>query len=114
MEKDQKDNLSKSIRQLMENEKSNIKINNENFDKEPEEKNINNKGNAIDNDLDNLDINSEKSKCSYQSMFSIISKSDSDENLNLVNSNIVNNINEVNKDISYQSFMSKVSQSSIS
>ena len=114
MEKDQKDNLSKSIRQLMENEKSNIKINNENFDKEPEEKNINNKGNAIDNDLDNLDINSEKSKCSYQSMFSIISKSDSDENLNLVDSNIVNNINEVNKDISYQSFMSKVSQSSIS
>lgn len=61
------------------------------------------------NDFDNLDINSEKSQRSYQSIFSIISKNDSNENLNeLESSNIINNNNcVIKRNVSFQSFMSK-------
>ena len=109
MEKIQTNNLSLSIKKLMSNEKcSKINDDIENVF----ENNENNCGDDINNDLDNLDINSEKSKQSYRSMFSIISKNESDEKSNEIDSSNIKNC-EVNKEISYKSFMSQSSFSSI-
>lgn len=54
---------------------------------------------------DNLDINPEKSKYSYQSIFSIISKYDSNDNFNIINSKLVNNKNKINIVISNYLYM---------
>ena len=110
MEKQQNNsNLSLSIIKLMNNENNN-KINND-YNENEIEKNLNDYDNISNIDLDNLDINSEQSKQSYRSMFSIISKNDSDLNQNeLESSNIKNS--EINKDLSYKSFMSQSSLSS--
>ena len=108
MEKIQNNNLSLSIQKLMGNENSS-KTNDdiENVFKNNE----NNCGDDINNDSDNLDINSEQSKQSYRSMFSIISKNESDEKSNEIDSSSIKNC-EVNKEISYKSFMSQSSLSS--
>ena len=110
MEKQQNNsNLSLSIIKLTNNENNN-KINNY-YNENENEKNLNDYDNISNIDLDNLDINSEQSKQSYRSMFSIISKNDSDLNQNeLESSNIKNS--EINKDLSYKSFMSQSSLSS--
>ena len=109
MEKIQTNNLSLSIKKLMSNEKcSKINDDIENVF----ENNENNCGDDINNDLDNLDINSEQSKQSYRSMFSIISKNESDEKSNEIDSSNTKNC-EVNKEISYKPFMSQSSFSSI-
>ena len=110
MEKQQNNsNLSLSIIKLMNNENNN-KINND-YNENEIEKNLNDYDNISNVDLDNLDINSEQSKQSHRSMFSIISKNDSDLNQNeLESSNIKNS--EINKDLSYKSFMSQSSLSS--
>ena len=109
MEKIQNNNLSLSIQKLMGNENSS-KTNDdiENVFKNNE----NNCGDDINNDSDNLDINSEQSKQSYRSMFSIISKNESDEKSNEIDSSSIKNC-EVNKEISYKSFMSQSSFNSI-
>ena len=112
MEKQPNNNISITIKKLME-----IDNNNKNI-KEFKENNIN-ESNIINSkdDFDNLDINSEKSRKSYQSMFSIISKNENDNSDTLKepmdSSNITNKNSEIDRDISFQSFMSKNSESNI-
>ena len=108
MEKIQNNNLSLSIQKLMVNENCS-KINDDT--KNVLENNENNCGDEINTNSDNLDINSEQSKQSYRSMFSIISKNESDEKSNEIDSSSIKNC-EVNKEISYKSFMSQSSLSS--
>ena len=114
MEKPPKSNISLTIKKLMESEKNNKNINNIN---EYKENIIENNINHNKDDFDNLDINSEQSHKSYQSMFSIISKNGNDPNDNLneelESSIIINNNCEIQKNISFQSFMSKNSESNI-
>ena len=114
MEKPPKSNISLTIKKLMESEKNNKNINNIN---EYKENIIENNINHNKDDFDNLDINSEQSHKSYQSMFSIISKNGNDPNGNLneelESSIIINNNCEIQKNISFQSFMSKNSESII-
>ena len=114
MEKPPKSNISLTIKKLMESEKNNKNINNIN---EYKENIIENSINHNNDDFDNLDINSEQSHKSYQSMFSIISKNGNDPNDNLneelESSIIINNNCEIQKNISFQSFMSKNSESII-
>ena len=105
MEKIQNNNLSLSIQKLMVNENCS-KINDDT--KNVLENNENNCGDEINTNSDNLDINSEQSKQSYRSMFSIISKNESDEKSNEIDSSSIKNC-EVNKEISYKSFMSQSS-----
>ena len=108
MEKIQNNNLSLSIKKLMGNE-NNSKANDD--IENVFENNENNCGDDINNDSDNLDINSEQSKQSYRSMFSIISKNESDEKSNEIDSSNIKDC-EINKEISYKSFMSQSSLSS--
>ena len=116
MEKQSKSNISLTIKKLMESEKNNEK-NNKIINNKQKENIIENSINHNNDDFDNLDINSEQSHKSYQSMFSIISKNGNDPNDNLneelESSIIINNNCEIQKNISFQSFMSKNSESII-
>ena len=107
MEKNLNNNLSLSIQKLMNNENCK-KLNDDDFEKDIEKNQIDEDVDKLDSD--NLDINSEQSKQSYRSMFSIISKNDTIENNDTDSNNIKNH--EINKDISYKSFMSQSSFSS--
>ena len=79
------------------------------------EKNDNDDNNYVDNNNDNesnfnIEIDSDKSKCSLRSIFSIISKEDdADSDLNNSDSSIVNNKNNIDRKNSSLSKISSIS-----
>ena len=123
MKKQENNNILLKVNELMKNENDinnqkskhlNIyenNINNEKIVNENNDNEDNNDANNNDNDINfNIEIDSEKSKYSYRSMFSIISMSDdADNNLNNSDSSIVNNKNNIDRKNSSLSRISSIS-----